>query len=33
MGAAPAQAQAAPAQNNAVPDGYEELLTDDDMPF
>ena len=33
MGAAPAQAQAAPAQNNTVPDGYEELLTDDDMPF
>lgn len=33
MGAAPAQAQAAPAQNNTVPDGYEELLTENDMPF
>ena len=33
MRAAPDQAQEAPAQNNAVPDGYEELLTENDMPF
>ena len=33
MGVAPAQAPAASSQNNTVPDGYEELLTENDMPF